>query len=188
MIKKSVFVFILTLTGSGLFSAKVQANCTDKVIKKIKTLHKMAMEDYDQMEFASAKRTLKDAISIARRSFCTDKVEYANVLVDLGIMYITDPSSPDESRGRLMFKKALKVNACAKITPDLKTPKLQKILNQVRRKSGVKCASADSSSTSGTTSGTSATKVLAEDTGPEPDNLEHKTPDEAPGESPILLT
>ncbi|MGM0595869.1 MAG: tetratricopeptide repeat protein [Myxococcota bacterium] len=189
MINKSILV-ILTLAVSGYFSGKAQANCSDKVIKKLKALHKMAMEDYDQMEFSSARRTLKDAISIARRSFCTDKVEYANILVDLGIMYITDPSSPDESRGRLMFKKALKVNACAKINPDLKTPRLQKILNQVSRQAGIKCASADSSSTSDSSSdsGSSATKTLAEDTGPEPDNLEHKTPDEAPAESSIMIT
>lgn len=183
-----------------VFSKDAQASdCKPDVMSRLKRMHKSAMEDLDQMEFASAKKTLEDAISLARRELCDETLEYANILVDLGIMYITDPDSPDESRGRLRFKSALKVNPCAKINPDLSNPKLVKMLDEERSKAGVVCNAAVPKD-----SGTTTEPIRQppdkqppdtrpqppaeeEDTGPEPQRLEHEVPDEAPALTPLML-
>ncbi|MBN2723930.1 MAG: tetratricopeptide repeat protein [Deltaproteobacteria bacterium] len=192
--KSIVYITLTVLALMFVWSTDALADdCTVKVEKRLKRLHKTAMEDYDQMEFTSARKTLQDAISIARREGCDASLEYANILVDLGIIYITDTDNPDENRGRLMFKKALRVNGCAQITKSLKTPKLQKILDDVRRRSGVKCKGSSSNNTSNNnTTNNNTTTVVSnggstEDTGPEPQRIEHSVPDEAVGGKTLTL-
>ncbi|MBU1241063.1 hypothetical protein KJ865_15220, partial [Myxococcota bacterium] len=131
--------FLIALVTVVSFSYDAYGACSPKALAKLKKLHKAAKDDYDQMEFSSARKTLEDSISIARREGCDETLEYANILVDLGIFYITDPDNPDVDRGKGRFKKALKINPCAKIGDNLKTPRLQKILDKVRRSLGVKC-------------------------------------------------
>lgn len=173
------------------------SDCKPDVMSRLQRMHKSAMEDLDQMEFASAKKTLEDAISLARRELCDETLEYANILVDLGIMYITDPDSPDESRGRLRFKSALKVNPCAKINPDLSNPKLVKMLDEERSKAGVVCKEGSTPQNPDTTEPIKQPDkqpdtrpqppAEEEDTGPEPQRLEHEVPDEAPMLTPLTL-
>ncbi|PKN26637.1 MAG: hypothetical protein CVU65_05155 [Deltaproteobacteria bacterium HGW-Deltaproteobacteria-22] len=174
------------------------SDCKPDVMTRLKRMHKSAMEDLDQMEFASAKKTLEDSISMARRELCDETLEYANILVDLGIMYITDPDSPDESRGRLRFKSALKVNPCAKINPDLANPKLIKMLDDERTKAGVTCKDGAGPKDPGPKDpgpkdpgpkdpGPKDPPADEEDTGPEPQRIEHEVPDEAPALTALTL-
>jgi hypothetical protein len=177
-------ILLLTVLIAGTFANNSYGQCPKRSKKRMKKLHKMAMEDYNQMEFASARKTLEDGISLARREGCDEELIYANMLVDLGIMYITDPDNPDESRGKLRFKKALKVNPCAKINPDLSTPRLVKILKKVRKKLGVKCVAGKTPKVKDPKDPKDPkidkpTDEDPEDTGEEPQSIEHSTPDEA---------
>jgi len=195
---KYVF-FSLALLVPLTASFEVQASdCKPDVMTRLKRMHKSAMEDLDQMEFASAKKTLEDAISMARRELCDETLEYANILVDLGIMYITDPDSPDESRGRLRFKSALKVNPCAKINPDLANPKLVKMLDEERTKAGVSCKDGGTPKDPDVKDPDVKDPVVkdpdvkdpnadVEDTGTEPQRIEHEVPDEAPAMTALTL-
>ncbi len=196
---KSV-LFSLALLVPLLAPAAAQADdCKPDVMTRLKRMHKSAMEDLDQMEFASAKKTLEDAISMARRELCDETLEYANILVNLGIMYITDPDSPDESRGRLRFKAAVKVNPCAKVNPDLANPKLIKMLDEERSKAGVVCRGGDTPGDPGPKDPgpkdpgpkdpgpKDPGPVDEEDTGPEPQRIEHEVPDEAPALTALTL-
>ena len=195
-------VFSLVLLVPLIASFPVQASdCKPDVMTRLKRMHKSAMEDLDQMEFASAKKTLEDAISMARRELCDETLEYANILVDLGIMYITDPDSPDESRGRMRFKSALKVNPCAKINPDLANPKLIKMLDDERTKAGVSCKDGGSPKDPVVKDPPKDPVVKdppkdpdvkdppadEEDTGAEPQRIEHEVPDEAPMMTALTL-
>ena len=210
---RKIFILFIFLSSLISYSPKVFADtCPPNIFRKIKKLHKLAMEDYDQMEFTSARKTMEDAISIARRESCDNTLEYANILVDLGIMYITDPDNPDESRGRLSFKRAIRINPCAKINPDLATPKLNRILKSVKKRNHVVCkpgfkvgntatssTSSSSTSTHASTSSSSSSQsanttetpvkreIEEEDNGPEPSVIEHEPPDEAPQLSPLTI-
>jgi len=196
---KSVLLSLALLVPL-LAPAAAQANdCKPDVMTRLKRMHKSAMEDLDQMEFASAKKTLEDAISMARRELCDETLAYANILVDLGIMYITDPDSPDESRGRLRFKSAVKVNPCAKVNPDLANPKLIKMLDEERTKAGVTCRDGVGPKDPGPKDPgpkdpgpkdpgpKDPGPVDEDDTGPEPQRIEHEVPDEAPAQTALTL-
>lgn len=189
--KLFIVMTVFSIMAVHLPSASA-SDCSEKVVKRIKKLHKTAMEDYDQMEFASARKTLQDAIAIARREGCDESIAYANVLVDLGIVYITDTDNPDETRGRMMFRKALSVNACAEITKALRTPKLQKILDEERKKSGVKCKAGGSTAKDPDPEKppvkvNKPDETSDVDNGPEPQKIEHSVPDDTMGGKKLVL-
>lgn len=110
--------------------------CPASVRKKILRFNKKAMEDYDLLEFESAKQTLLDAKSMARRKGCDDHSVAAKTYVNLAVLYIQ--GFKDEDRGKLMFRKALGISKHVKLDRQVATPKLLRIFNSVKKTLGVR--------------------------------------------------
>lgn len=91
---------------------------------RIAYLNKKAMEDYDALEFESARKTLTDAIALLRKSGNDQTAQGARTYINLGMVYI---ALKDKSRGQQQFVKALSINPKAKLDPTLATPEMQTV-------------------------------------------------------------
>ena len=187
----ALLMLVMALPASGWAQSD---DCSPRALKKLKRMHKASLSDFFETgEFDMAQRTLKKAIVFAREEGCDATLEYAQILLDLGIFYFTDPNNPDKDQGRLMFKKAVKVNACVRINPDLSDPHIEKELKKIKRRLGRKCTGTSSEETDSSRKSeegsSSAVQVVQEDVdeGPAPKKLEHEVPDEAPQLSPLVL-
>lgn len=89
---------------------------------RVAYLNKKAMEDYDALEFESARKTLTDAIALLRKNGTDQTVQAARTYINLGMVYI---ALKDKSRGQQQFVKALIINPKAKLDPTLATPEMQ---------------------------------------------------------------
>src|SRR5512136_969622 len=80
-------------------------------IKRLEQMNKRAMEDYDLLEFDSARKTLTDAVALVRSSGLEESGHpiAARTSVNLGVVYIG--GFKDKDRGRMMFVRGLKVRA-----------------------------------------------------------------------------
>lgn len=91
---------------------------------RIAYLNKKAMEDYDALEFESARKTLTDAIALLRKGGLDQTAQAARTYINLGMVYI---ALKDKSRGQQQFVKALAINPKAKLDPTLATPEMQTV-------------------------------------------------------------
>lgn len=112
------------------------AGCPSSARNRILKLNKKAMEDYDLLEFESAKQSLLDAQAIARRKGCDEHSVAAKTYVNLAVLYIQ--GFKDEDRGKLMFRKALGISKNVQLDRQVATPKLLRIFNAVKRTLGVR--------------------------------------------------
>lgn len=91
---------------------------------RIAYLNKKAMEDYDALEFDSARRTLLDAIALLRKQGKDESIQAARTYINLGMVYI---ALKDRGRGQQHFVKAIGINPNAKLDPTLATPDMQQV-------------------------------------------------------------
>jgi hypothetical protein len=91
---------------------------------RIAYLNKKAMEDYDSLEFDSARRTLLDAIALLRKQGKDESIQAARTYINLGMVYI---ALKDRGRGQQHFVKAIGINPNAKLDPTLATPDMQQV-------------------------------------------------------------
>ncbi len=127
------FVPVVLVAAIG-GSRRASARCPRSVKKKILRLNKTAMEDYDLLEFESARQSLLDAERLARVNDCDDDPVMAKTYTNLAVLYIQ--GFKDEDRGKLMFRRALRISRSIKLDPQVATPKLVRIFNEVRRQVG----------------------------------------------------
>src|SRR5688572_32056868 len=113
------WLLIAALVGVALPSL-VQAQDIEKQVTR---MNKRAMEDYDALEFESARKTLIDAVAMLRANGLDDTTLAAKTYVNLGILYIA--GFKDVNRGKQQFVNALKIDAAIKIDPALATPELE---------------------------------------------------------------
>ena len=112
--------FVLTAAVAMPLQPALGNPTTDRVAY----LNKKAMEDYDTLEFESARKTLTDAIALLRKSGADQTVQAARTYINLGMVYI---ALRDKSRGQQQFVKALSINPKAKLDPSLATPEMQSV-------------------------------------------------------------
>jgi hypothetical protein len=93
------------------------------VAERVEHLNKKAMEDYDALEFESAKRTLLDCVTKLRGAGLDDTPLAAKTHMHLGIIYIA--GFHDKGRGQQQFERALKIDPTMKLPATLATPELQ---------------------------------------------------------------
>jgi len=99
-------------------------------------MNKKAMEDYDSLEFDSARKTLVDAVAMLRANGVDETPLAAKTYINLGIVYIA--GFKDVNRGKQQFVNALKINPDAKLDPALATPELEEAFDAARKQAGVK--------------------------------------------------
>ncbi len=178
VIMSGLFVFLTT----HLFTSAAGARCTKAVKKQIERLNKSAMEDYDLLEFESAKQSLLDANRLARNKGCHDDIIAAKTYVSLAVLYIQ--GFKDESRGKLMFRRALRIAPKVTLDRQLATPKLMRLFNDVKDSMGL---STDSEDPGGDEPPIEKPRPVTRPKEPEKPakGLEHKPIDEAPRKSPL---
>jgi hypothetical protein len=102
----------------------------------VSRMNKKAMEDYDSLEFDSARKTLVDAVAMLRANGVDETPLAAKTYINLGIVYIA--GFKDVNRGKQQFVNALKINPDAKLDPALATPELEEAFEAARKQAGVK--------------------------------------------------
>lgn len=95
--------------------------------ERIQQMSRKAMEDYDSLEFDSAKRTLTDCIGMLRSSGLDETALAAKVYTNLGIVYIA--GFRDKGRGQQQFERALNIDPSLKLDPAVATPELLEVWN-----------------------------------------------------------
>ena len=121
------------VAGAAFWPSAVHAQDIEKQVSR---MNKKAMEDYDSLEFDSARKTLTDAIAMLRSNGVDETPIAAKTYVNLGIVYIA--GFKDVNRGKQQFVNALKINADAKLDPALATPELEDAFDSARKQVGAR--------------------------------------------------
>src|SRR5690242_8300780 len=74
---------------------------------RVEQLNKRAMADYDMLEFDSARRTLTDALALAKKSGLDNDAVAARTYVNLGVVYVS--GLKDRYKGFQQFVRALQI-------------------------------------------------------------------------------
>ena len=185
-------VLISVVVFGALSAARMpsaSARCTARVKNKILHLNKSAMEDYDLLEFESAKQSLLDAQRIARVQGCDGDLVNAKTYTNLAVLYIQ--GLKDEDRGRLMFRRALRISKNIHLDRQVATPKLIRIFNDVRKEMGISGGGGtNTNSGSGSTTTPARPRHVARPRVPEKPakGLEHTPVEEAPRTVDLVMT
>src|SRR5689334_7467515 len=109
-------------------SSSVRAEDVDKQVQK---MNKRAMDDYDSLEFESARRTLQDAVQMLRANGLDEAPIAAKTYANLGIVYIN--GFKDRNRGQQQFVNTLKINPGYKLDPAVATPELDEAFQAAQK-------------------------------------------------------
>src|SRR3954462_1213077 len=93
------------------------ASAQQDVEKQVSRMNKKAMEDYDSLEFDSARKTLIDAVAMLRANGLDETPLAAKVFVSLGAVYIN--GFKGRTRGQQQFVNALKIKNDIKLDPQI---------------------------------------------------------------------
>ena len=125
------WLLVTLLSGSAAVSTSHPvAAAGDK--ERVAYMNKKAMEDYDALEFESARKTLTDCVALLRKTGLDSGIQAARTYINLGMVYI---ALKDKYRGQQQFVKAIQINPNAKLDPALATPDMQAIFDAARAQS-----------------------------------------------------
>jgi hypothetical protein len=129
---------VLAVATLGLGWVRPAAAQSHQDIRKIEQMNKRAMEDYDLLEFDSARVTLLKAVEMVRSSGLEEQNHplAAKTYLNLGVVYIG--GYKDKDRGRMQFVRGLRIRPDARVETQLATPELQEIFNEALREIGKK--------------------------------------------------
>jgi hypothetical protein len=128
MSRRSSVIAAFAFFACALVSVQARAEDVEKQVQK---MNKRAMEDYDSLEFESARRTLVDAVAMLRANGLDETPLAAKTYANLGIVYIN--GFKDKNRGQQQFVNALKVNPAYKLDPTLATPELDEAFQSAQK-------------------------------------------------------
>ena len=95
------------------------------VIDQLVQINKKALDDYDSLEWASAKRALLEALATAKKAGLEHHPITARTYVHLGAVYVT--GFKDRQKGLQSFVRALEIQPDITLSKNLTTPELEKI-------------------------------------------------------------
>ena len=55
---------------------------------RVANMNKQAMDDYDKLEFNSARKTLEDTVSLLRKNNLDSTIQAARTYINLGMVYV----------------------------------------------------------------------------------------------------
>jgi hypothetical protein len=117
MRRRIIATVALAFVTCCLLAAPARAEDLEKQVQK---MNKRAMDDYDALEFDSARRTLVDSLQLLRANNLDDTPLAARTYLSLGIVYVN--GFKDRNRGQQQFVNALKISSSIKIDPAIATP------------------------------------------------------------------
>src|SRR4029079_2098239 len=109
-----------TFLVSGVAHAQDQA-----AVEKIIQMNKKALEDYDTLEWESAKRTLLEALVAGKKAGLDNHPIMARTYVHLGAVYIT--GLKDRQKGIQSFVRALEIDPTIRISKAMSAPELEDV-------------------------------------------------------------
>ena len=114
---RRLLVFLL------LFFLPLEAHAERSAVEQAERLCKLAMEDFDSLEFDSARQTLQNAITKLREADEMESPIAATCHINLAIVFIA--GFKDRQRGIQQFANALKIDPTLRLDSARATPELQ---------------------------------------------------------------
>src|SRR6266700_2755820 len=100
------------------------APAVDRLIQ----MNKKALEDYETLEWDTAKRTLLQALVVAKKSNLEAHLMMARTYVHLGAVYIV--GFKDKQKGLQSFQRALEIDPTIRISKAMSTAELEDVFSQ----------------------------------------------------------
>ena len=123
----SIAVAVTLLAGQAL--AQDQA-----AIEKLVQMNKKALDDYDTLEWESAKRTLLDALMAGKKAGLANHAIMARTYVHLGAVYVT--GFKDRDKAIQSFIRALEIDPSIQLSRGIATQEVNGAFAEARRQRG----------------------------------------------------
>ncbi|MBW2731136.1 MAG: hypothetical protein JRH20_02015 [Deltaproteobacteria bacterium] len=127
---KTVLPVLVLFTGVLVASGPALAQLKTAATARIKQLNKMAMENYDGLEFEKAKMQLLEAVKLAKETSVSDKTVVGRIYLNLGV--VVGSGFSDKAAAREYFLAALKVDRKVVIPAARATPALEEIFKAAK--------------------------------------------------------
>jgi hypothetical protein len=137
---KGMTFLVLTLLGvaPGLLNSERALAQDQSVVDKLVQMNKKALEDYDTLEWESAKRTLLEALVAGKKAGLDTHPVMARTYIHLGAVYVA--GLKDRQKGLQSFVRALEIDPSIKISKSMAAPDLDEVfaeaVKQARPKAG----------------------------------------------------
>jgi hypothetical protein len=110
--------------------ARANAGQDSKAVKKVEDMNRAAMEDYDLLEFETAKKTLNEALQTIKKAKLDKHVVTARTYMNLAI--VLGGGLGDTENATLAMVAALTIDPAIKLDKAYKTPDLQRVFEEAR--------------------------------------------------------
>src|SRR5882724_977823 len=130
-VPRSLVVMLVApfVVGAALIATPGVAHAQNSpAVDKLIQMNKKALEDYETLEWDTAKRTLLQALVFAKKSNLETHPMMARTYVHLGAVYIV--GFKDKQKGLQSFSRALEIDPTIRISKAMSTPDLEDIFAQ----------------------------------------------------------
>src|SRR3954466_2041398 len=103
-------------------------------IEKLVQMNKKALDDYDTLEWDSAKKTLLDALMAGKKAGLDNHPVMARTYVHLGAVYLT--GYKDRGKALSSFQRALEIDPGIQLSKGIATPDVQSLFAEAQKKGG----------------------------------------------------
>jgi hypothetical protein len=133
---KSAPLMLVALAAIGAVAlAPRPAQAQDKAaIDKMVQMNKKALDDYDTLEWDSAKKTLLDALMAGKKAGLDNHPVMARTYVHLGAVYLT--GYKDRGKALSSFQRALEIDPGIQLSKGIATPDVQSLFAEAQKKGG----------------------------------------------------
>lgn len=166
----AVFVGLAAVAGSPSSARADEQAAIDKLV----AMNKKALDDYDTLEWDAAKKTLMEALAVAKKSNIESHPMVARTYVHLGAVFIN--GFKDRAKGLQALSRALEIDPAIKISKSMATAELTEAFAQASKDAKGKPAAAAPPP--------AKSKPVAEDAPPPPSPKKAPAADEAPPPPP----
>jgi hypothetical protein len=99
-------------------------------IEKLVQMNKKALDDYDTLEWESAKRTLLEALTVGKKAGLDNHAVMARTYVHLGAVYIT--GFKDRNKAIQSFTRALEIDPSIQLSRGIATQEVNEVFAEAR--------------------------------------------------------
>jgi hypothetical protein len=132
---KTLSVCLLSVVGAVVALHAGEAAAQDQAaIDRLVQMNKKALEDYDTLEWDSAKKTLLDALMAGKKAGLDNHPVMARTYVHLGAVYITGFKNRDKAIAS--FSRALEIDPEIQLSKGIATSEVNDAFAEAQRKAG----------------------------------------------------
>ncbi|HXJ20323.1 MAG TPA: tetratricopeptide repeat protein [Polyangia bacterium] len=129
----------LVWAGATLFPATARAQ-DQAVIDKLVQMNKKALDDYDTLDWESAKKRLLDALMTGKKAGLDNHPVLARTYIHLGAVYLT--GFKDRQKALQSFSRALDIDPTIQLSKGIESPDVSAAFQEAQRSHGVTSAPA----------------------------------------------